>query len=235
MRERRERERETVASSKTSKSQGREKTWIIRCSSHIPFYVSRAINSEGESAKGRRLARSSFCMASLEGHHSHFGASRCPVVHPRRPFDPAWQLILRDLWPRALHAWDKTAAPVPLLPRARSSFQLSNPRRDRGSEHGTAPPSRVATPGGERAARNSNKVIDVPGTRSVHFVNKKSRHNRKRTRAPPSAGGEGQGAGGVSVCRGFARATAARTYHHFWNIYSHTRVSSPLALWGFAD
>lgn len=49
---------------------------------HIPFYVSSAINRKGESAKGGGWSRTSFCMASLEGHHSHFGGSRCPVVHP---------------------------------------------------------------------------------------------------------------------------------------------------------
>ena len=41
-------------------SQQRERDVNYPCSSHIPFYVSRAINSEGESAKGEEAGEEQF-------------------------------------------------------------------------------------------------------------------------------------------------------------------------------
>lgn len=38
----------------------RERNVNYPCSSHIPFYVSRAINSEGESAKGEEAGEEQF-------------------------------------------------------------------------------------------------------------------------------------------------------------------------------
>lgn len=41
-------------------SSNRERDVNYPCSSHIPFYVSRAINSEGESAKGEEAGEEQF-------------------------------------------------------------------------------------------------------------------------------------------------------------------------------
>lgn len=121
-----------------------------RPSLHIPFYVSFAINGEKVTVDGSSLGqlprrgaegvgRDVFAWArglprgsslALQG-QSVSSCPSSPVSTPSPPpFDPlesAWQLILRDLWPRALHAWDKTDLFSRFLPLSLSELPLSLP------------------------------------------------------------------------------------------------------------